>query len=69
MAKEPYILDNWVELNAAVMDMAESQVKALLKIEVEGQMRPQFINRLHGRFNVLRRQREQAELFAGKFTL
>lgn len=58
------LLANWATLNDSIMDLGEEQVKRLLDAEVTGQRRTQFMLRLHGRYNVLRAQRERTEMLA-----
>lgn len=53
---------NWHDLNAILPLRNETQIKAMLDDEVEGQRRPTYIVRLHQRYSALRAQRERKEL-------
>jgi hypothetical protein len=56
------LLDSWMELNAAVKDMAEDELSALITAERKGQCRPNILLRLHGKMNKLRGLREKSEI-------
>lgn len=55
-------LASWEALNAAIMQMDEQQARALLKKELNGRRRSQFLKRIHSRINKVRADRERAEL-------
>ena len=56
-------LENWGTLNEWVMQADEKAVKGALEKERKGKRRAQFLLRLHQRYNVLRANRERAQLF------
>lgn len=55
-------LENWRSLVDALPDADEAKCEALIKEERDNQNRPTFINRIYGRYNVLRSERERREL-------
>lgn len=55
-------LQSWAALNDAVREADEATCKALLKEELKGRKRKQFIKRIHSRLNKVRADRERAEL-------
>lgn len=55
-------LGNWMSLLTALPKMDEDTAWRLLKEEQEGEGRKTFIDRLYGRANQLREQRERKEL-------
>ena len=55
---------NWRELNAQLNQMAETEVKALLDVELVDRQRVTFVERLHQRYCALRATRERAEMMA-----
>lgn len=55
-------LASWEALNAAIMQMDESQAQELLNAELAGRKRAQFVKRIHSRINKVRADRERAEL-------
>lgn len=57
-------LMSWGALNESIMQMDENQAQALLKKELAGRKRSQFVKRIHSRINKLRADRERAELEA-----
>jgi hypothetical protein len=59
------LLTNWVELNAAIMQLPYEAVMQLLTEATYRGVRFDVINRLHQRYNVLRRERELVGLRKG----
>lgn len=59
-------LSNWKSLNDFLRNATEQQCTELLKQEKKGKARVQFLIRIHGRFNVLRAERERGELLIEK---
>lgn len=57
-------LRSWNALNDAVRGADEATCEALLKEELKGKRRKQFIKRIHSRLNKARADRERAELEA-----
>jgi len=57
-------LQSWMALNDAVREADEATCEALLKEELKGRKRKQFIKRIHSRLNKVRADRERAELEA-----
>lgn len=57
-------LESWDALNKAIMDMDEAQAQVLLKYELAGKKRSQFVKRIHSRINKVRAVRERKELGA-----
>lgn len=55
-------LRSWNALNDAVRGADEATCEALLKEELKGKRRKQFIKRIHSRLNKARADRERAEL-------
>ena len=55
---------NWRELNAQLNRMTETEVKALLDVELVDRQRVTFVERLHQRYCALRATRERAEMMA-----
>lgn len=55
-------LRSWNTLNDAVRGADEATCEALLKEELKGKRRKQFIKRIHSRLNKARADRERAEL-------
>ena len=61
---------NWHELNKALPDMSEEEVKYLMQLERRRvEPRVTFLVRLHQRFCALRDAREREELLAGVQTV
>ena len=60
------LLDNWVELNSAVMALPINPILQLLEMELTGRRRPQVVGRLHQRFNKLRAREERERLARGE---
>lgn len=55
---------NWVELSDYLGEITdEMSVLCLLKVEIETKKRPTIINRLHGKYNRLRKDREMREIW------
>ena len=52
----------WVSLNEIIIDANEEECEMLLKEELEGRARRQFVRRIHSRMNRLRGRREKLEL-------
>lgn len=55
-------LQSWPALNQALREAPESVCDALLKEELAGRKRKQFIKRIHSRLNKARADRERVEL-------
>lgn len=55
---------NWRELNAQLNQMTETEVKALLDVELVDRQRVTFVERLHQRYCTLRATRERTEMMA-----
>lgn len=64
MAKQIDYLENWVVLNKHVQKLDEDTLRKLIDKEKKGHNRPQFLVRLHGRYNRLRAQREKKEILS-----
>ena len=65
MIKKPVTnpaLQTWLALNDALRDADEHICQKLLKEELKGRKRKQFIKRIHSRLNKVRADRERAEL-------
>lgn len=56
------LLEDWGVLNKNLLTLDEAACKALLKREQKGKNRLSFVIRIHGRYNVLRNERERWEL-------
>lgn len=59
------LLASWQQLQVELPGLSEETVKHLLELEVHGRCRVGFITRLHGRFTVLRQQRERTTMLSG----
>ena len=57
-------LQSWLALNDVLRDADESVCQTLLKEELKGRKRKQFIKRIHSRLNKVRADRERMELSA-----
>lgn len=57
-------LQSWLALNDALREADEATCEGLLKEELKGRKRKQFIKRIHSRLNKVRADRERAELEA-----
>ena len=55
-------LQSWLALNDVLRDADEPACQALLKEELKGRKRKQFIKRIHSRLNKVRADRERMEL-------
>lgn len=55
-------LRSWLALNDALRLANEAACQALLKEELRGRKRRQFIKRIHSRLNKVRADRERLEL-------
>lgn len=55
-------LQSWLALNDALREANEATCESLLKEELKGRKRKQFIKRIHSRLNKVRADRERAEL-------
>jgi hypothetical protein len=51
-----------VELIASIPSRTEQELYKLLKDEMKGEARPYLMNKLYGRFSILRAQRERVEM-------
>lgn len=58
-------LANWSVLNEHLQELDEETVLKLLKREMKGERRSQFLIRLYGRYNMERTKRERREVMAG----
>ena len=56
------VLKTWVALNEAMLEADENYCKDLIREEIEGRNRKQFIRRIHCRLNKVRAERERQEL-------
>lgn len=57
-------LQSWLALNDFLRGANEATCEGLLKEELKGRKRKQFIKRIHSRLNKVRADRERAELEA-----
>jgi len=57
-------LQSWLALNDILRDADEPVCQGLLKEELKGRKRKQFIKRIHSRLNKVRADRERMELGA-----
>ena len=57
-------LQSWLALNDILRGADEPVCQALLKEELKGRKRKQFIKRIHSRLNKVRADRERMELGA-----
>ncbi len=55
-------LKSWLELNDALRGANEATCETLLKEELKGRKRKQFLKRIHSRLNKARADRERREL-------
>ena len=55
---------SWLALNDVLRNADESVCQALMKEELKGRKRKQFIKRIHSRLNKVRADRERMELGA-----
>lgn len=55
-------LRTWLDLNDALMEAGEEECHRLLKAELKGKRRHQFLLRIHSRLNRTRAHRERDEL-------
>lgn len=55
-------LSSWVGLNETIMGANEADCQQLLKAELAGKRRKQFVFRIHSRLNKVRADREREEL-------
>lgn len=53
---------SWLALNDELREANEATCESLLKEELKGRKRKQFIKRIHSRLNKARADRERAEL-------
>ena len=58
------VLQTWSNLNAKLQDCDEATAAKLLKEELSGRRRKQFMLRIHSRLNKTRADRERSELIA-----
>jgi len=56
------LLTDWARLNEALMGMTLADVQLLLKLEIGGRRRTNFLLRLYGRYHRLRADVERAAL-------
>lgn len=67
MKKKPITIEaltTWVALNEELREANEATCQKLLKAELKGRARKQFIKRIHSRLNKVRADREREELLA-----
>lgn len=57
-------LQSWLALNDLLREADEATCESLLKEELKGRKRKQFIKRIHSRLNKVRADRERLELEA-----
>jgi hypothetical protein len=57
-----FALQDWASLNATLKMCNEKDADALLKAEIKGKARNQFLVRIYSRFNKQRALRERKEL-------
>lgn len=55
-------LESWINLNEKLQDCDEKTAEGLLKEELDGRRRKQFMLRIHSRLNKLRADRERIQL-------
>lgn len=55
-------LQSWLALNDVIREADEAACEVLLKEELKGRKRKQFIKRIHSRLNKVRADRERREL-------
>ena len=55
-------LQSWLALNDFLRGTNEAACEGLLKEELKGRKRKQFLKRIHSRLNKVRADRERAEL-------
>jgi len=60
-------LATWKGLNDFLRGATESQAASLLRAELGGKNRAQFVTRIHSRLNRVRADRERRELARGRF--
>lgn len=58
------VLKSWLALNDFLRGVDEATCEVLLKEELKGRRRKQFLKRIHSRLNKVRADRERAELEA-----
>jgi hypothetical protein len=58
-------LGRWADFNARLQSANEEEIRRLMRLEVKGRKRPQYLDRLYGRFSLLRRLRERERLLKG----
>jgi len=56
-------IETWAGLNQVVREADEATCITLLKAELKGKKRKQFVYRLHSRLNRVRADRERSELW------
>ena len=55
-------LASWIALNDRLRNASEAECQSLLKEELKGRKRKQFLKRIHSRLNKVRADRERTEL-------
>lgn len=58
-------LRSWTALNDFLRDCSQQAAERLLKEELDGRQRKQFLSRIHSRINKTRADKERAELLTG----
>lgn len=60
------VLSTWRTLNDALLKLNETELLELMTSEQTGQGRVRFLDRIYGRYNLVRATRERSELFQKK---
>jgi len=60
------VLATWRTLNEALPNLSEDELFKLINKEQAGQRRTRFLDRIYGRYNLVRALRERRELFREK---
>lgn len=60
-------VETWAGLNAVVREADEAECIRLLRAELKGKKRKQFVFRLHSRLNKVRADRERSELWGALY--
>lgn len=63
--KKPIKDATWIELLTVTRTASEKEAENLLKREIAGPCRENYIRRIYGRFSKLRRERELTEYLNG----
>lgn len=65
MANKDVALASWRSLQTVIKDMTEDDLRECLKHEIINKGRKDMIDRMHKRYNALRKEREQFEFSIG----